>query len=58
MKKREETILWTIKDLYEWACENHVEEYNLRICGPEAMWGVNCNTDNIVIDKENCEVSL
>lgn len=55
MKKKDE-IIWTIKELYEWACENKCEEMTV-FTNDE---GVSCNiyTSNIIINTKEKHVCL
>ena len=53
---REEKIIWTIKELYEWALDNDVENYTVF----SSDEGISCNIyiSEIVINKEKKQVFL
>ena len=55
MKKKENTI-WTIKDLYQWALDNDIENYTVFTSDE----GIPCNIfiSEIIINKEKKEVFL
>ena len=44
-------IIDTIKDLYEWAVKNEVENLQLFVCDEGGM-ATNCYTEEIYIDEE------
>ena len=52
----EEPIL-TIKELYEWACQNGVENFTLFVADEGGVWG-NCYETEIIIDKTKKRIAL
>ena len=55
-KKSSDNIIWTIKELYEWAVENGYEEYTVFSSGE--YFDFNIYKDEIVVDSEKKTISL
>lgn len=49
-------MIWTIKELYDYAVANGIENYLLLV--DQEGCATNCSTDNMEIDHENEEVYL
>lgn len=54
--KKEDNIVWTIEELYKWACENKIQDYTVFISDE----GTPCNIykSETIIDKNRKTVLL
>lgn len=54
--KKEDNIIWTIEELYKWACENKIQDYTIFI----TYEGTLCNVykSETIINKDEETVVL
>lgn len=48
----------TIKELYQWAIENNIEDYDIKICDDAYGWYYHIDSGGLEIDDANEEVII